>query len=305
MALRGQGRQRGFQTASTPPGRHTPPPARRSDHTATGKLNGRDDAAHAQRVPGFHHAVARALGGNRQTVELARQAQQSRRCHISALAQATGGILPASNVTRRPRPWRRAALRPAGESVRPARCRHGAPGSEGCVCAANGVAGLRACAGGMGHHFAREGRRTTNRPLVSRRGHAQALQRGMDFRNDAGSNRGVRHGNQPVRVFNEKHGAGGPTAQVPGKSISAARWCHYPPCRAGRIAKWNNFIPNQNEVPQNGYKFRSSLALNRESVAHQMTTRRAASSFPISINPSAAPPCSARPFAADCRLAGL
>jgi hypothetical protein len=41
-----------------------------------GEVEGRDHAAHAQRMPGFHHAVAGALGGHRQAVELAREADR-------------------------------------------------------------------------------------------------------------------------------------------------------------------------------------------------------------------------------------
>jgi hypothetical protein len=41
-----------------------------------GKVEGRDHAAHAQRMPGFHHAVLGALGGQREAVELARQADR-------------------------------------------------------------------------------------------------------------------------------------------------------------------------------------------------------------------------------------
>ena len=39
-----------------------------------GEVEGRDDADDAERMPGFHHAVAGTLGGDGQTVELARQA---------------------------------------------------------------------------------------------------------------------------------------------------------------------------------------------------------------------------------------
>ena len=38
------------------------------------KIESRDDANHAQRLPGFHHAVAGTLAGNGQAMELARQA---------------------------------------------------------------------------------------------------------------------------------------------------------------------------------------------------------------------------------------
>ena len=39
-----------------------------------GEIERRDDAADAERMPGFHHAVVGALGGDGQAVELARQA---------------------------------------------------------------------------------------------------------------------------------------------------------------------------------------------------------------------------------------
>ena len=58
----------GFQTTALPQTRAS---AEFQAQTATGKLKAEDDADDTQRMPGFHHAVAGTLGGNRQTIELA------------------------------------------------------------------------------------------------------------------------------------------------------------------------------------------------------------------------------------------
>jgi hypothetical protein len=57
-----------------------------------GEVEGADHAADAERVPGFHHAVVRALGGDGQAVELARQADREIADvdHLLHLAQAFG-----------------------------------------------------------------------------------------------------------------------------------------------------------------------------------------------------------------------
>ena len=228
--VRGQGRQRGFlrrlphhRVATHHRQRGVPRPH------GHGEVEGRDHTAHAQRVPGFHHAVAGALGGNGQAVELARQAhgKVADVDHLLHFAQAFGGNLARFQGHQAAQVGLGGAqfLAQQANQFTPARCGHRAPGSEGCVCAANGVAGLRGrVLGHMGHHFAGEGRAHSQvAPLVSRRGHAQALQQGMDFRNDAGSNRGVRHGNQPVRCSMKKLGQAGQQPRRPGTSISAAK----------------------------------------------------------------------------------
>ena len=194
-----------------------------------GEVEGRDDAAHAQRVPGFHHAVAGAFGGDRQAVELARQAhgKVADVDHLLHFAQAFGGNLARLQRHQAAQVGLGGAQLFAQQAnqLAPTRCGHGAPSGEGCVGAANGVAGLRGrVLRHMGHHFAREGRAHSQvAPLISRRGYAQALQQGMDFRNDAGSNRGVRHGNQTVRCSMKKLGQAGQQPRRPGTSISAAK----------------------------------------------------------------------------------
>ena len=194
-----------------------------------GEVERGDDAAHTQRVPGFHHAVTGALGGNRQAVELARQAHGKVAYvdHLLHLAQAFGRNLARFQGHQAAQVGLGGAqlFAQQADQLAPARRGHGAPGGEGCVCAANGGAGLRGrVLGHMGHHFAGEGRAHSQiAPLISRRGYAQALQQGMDFRNDAGSNRGVRHGNQTVRCSMKKLGQAGQQPRRPGTSISAAK----------------------------------------------------------------------------------
>ena len=60
----------GFQTVALP---QTAASALFQAQTATGKLNARDDADDAERMPLFHHAVLRAFGGDGQAVKLARK----------------------------------------------------------------------------------------------------------------------------------------------------------------------------------------------------------------------------------------
>ena len=59
------------------------------------KVEGRNDAANAQRVPGFHHPVVGALGGNRQAEQLARQTDRiiANIDHFLHFAKAFGGDL--------------------------------------------------------------------------------------------------------------------------------------------------------------------------------------------------------------------
>ncbi len=69
-AQRGVG-SAGFHTTVSP---QTAASAAFHDHTATGKLNAVMMPIGPERVPLFHHPVARALGGDGQAVELPRQA---------------------------------------------------------------------------------------------------------------------------------------------------------------------------------------------------------------------------------------
>ena len=61
----------GFHTTVSPQTRAS---AAFHDQTATGKLKAEMTPHDAERMPGFHHAVLGALGGDGQAVELARQA---------------------------------------------------------------------------------------------------------------------------------------------------------------------------------------------------------------------------------------
>ena len=63
----------GFHTTVSP---QTSATAVFHDHTATGKLNARDDAHDTERVPGLHQPVTRPLRGHRPPVELTRQADR-------------------------------------------------------------------------------------------------------------------------------------------------------------------------------------------------------------------------------------
>ncbi len=60
------------------------------------EIEGRDHADHADGMPGLHHPVARALGGDRQAVQLARQAHREVADvdHLLDLAQPFGQKLP-------------------------------------------------------------------------------------------------------------------------------------------------------------------------------------------------------------------
>ncbi len=63
----------GFHTTGSP---HTSASAAFHAHTATGKLNAVITPHDAERMPGLHHPVVGALGGDGQAVELARQADR-------------------------------------------------------------------------------------------------------------------------------------------------------------------------------------------------------------------------------------
>ena len=115
------------------------------------EVEGRDDADHAQRVPGLHHAVAGALGGDGQAVELARQAdgEVADVDHLLHFAQAFAGDLAGLD---RHQPAQRRLVRAQLLAEQPhqfaaARRRHRAPGRErprgrrrrACATSAGGV----------------------------------------------------------------------------------------------------------------------------------------------------------------------
>ena len=82
----------GFQTTESP---QTSASAAFHDQTATGKLKAEMTPTDAERMPGFHHAVVGALGGDGQAVELARQADREVADvdHLLHFAEAFGGDL--------------------------------------------------------------------------------------------------------------------------------------------------------------------------------------------------------------------
>ena len=82
----------GFQTTGSP---QTSATAVFQDHTADGEVEGADDADDAERVPGLHQPVARALGGHRPAVELAGQpdGEVADVDHLLHLAPRLGGDL--------------------------------------------------------------------------------------------------------------------------------------------------------------------------------------------------------------------
>ena len=94
--MRGQGGERGFfrrlphHRVATHHGQCGVP--RPHGH---GEVEGRDHAAHAQRVPGFHHAVTRALGGDGQPMQLPREThgEVADVDHLLHLALALRGAL--------------------------------------------------------------------------------------------------------------------------------------------------------------------------------------------------------------------
>ena len=85
-------RSLGFHTTGSP---HTSASAAFQLHTATGKLNARDHADRAERVPGLEHAMAGALGGDRTAEELAREphGEVADVDHLLHLAEALLGDL--------------------------------------------------------------------------------------------------------------------------------------------------------------------------------------------------------------------
>ena len=112
-------------------------------HTATGKLKARDHADGPERVPLLEHPVARALGGDREAVELARQADREVADvdHLLHLAEALRAILPVSSVTSAPSAS--FSLRSSSPSSRTSSPRRGAGTSRQCSKAAVGRARSR------------------------------------------------------------------------------------------------------------------------------------------------------------------
>ena len=82
----------GFQTTGSP---QTSASAAFHAQTATGKLNAEMTAHGPHRMPGLHHAVARALGGDGKAVDLARQAhgEVADVDHLLHLAETLGDDL--------------------------------------------------------------------------------------------------------------------------------------------------------------------------------------------------------------------
>ena len=118
----------GFQITLSP---HTAAIIAFHAHTATGKLNARDDADDAERMPLLVHAVARPLAVHRQAVELARQADREVADvdHLLHLAQPLGEDLahlerdqPAERLLVLAQLRRRARARPRRAAAR-APCR--------------------------------------------------------------------------------------------------------------------------------------------------------------------------------------
>ena len=124
----------------------------------------------AQRMPGLHHPVVGALGGERQAVELARQADREVADvdHLLHFAQAFGGDLAGLE---RDQPaevglGRAQLFAEQAHQLAAARRRHVAPGLEGRMRAADGLRG-----------FGRRGLRARRRWLAGDRASAPAGRR--------------------------------------------------------------------------------------------------------------------------------
>ena len=91
----------GFQITGSP---QTSASAAFQDQTATGKIESGNDRARPQRMPGLGHAMARTLGGDGETVQLAREAdgEVADVDHLLHFAEALGDDL--ADLERHQRP---------------------------------------------------------------------------------------------------------------------------------------------------------------------------------------------------------
>ena len=198
-----------------------------------GEVEGRDHAAHAQRVPGFHHAVTRALGGKWSgRTAGATGPRQSRRCRSSPAPRP--GLrresCPPPMVTRRPRSALAArSSSPSRRIVRPGRGAGTVRRGEGCVCAANGVAGAGVCWGTWATTSPVRGERTAKvapwwqtraRPGAAA-GHGLQKRRWKQQRCQTWQSTG--------EMFNENWGRRANSPGAPAQAFLQQRWCHYPP----------------------------------------------------------------------------
>ncbi|MCY1225701.1 hypothetical protein D9M72_379050 [compost metagenome] len=165
-----------------------------------GKVEGRDHAAHAQRMPGFHHPVLGALGGQREAVELAREADREVADvdHFLHLARAFGRNLAGLQRDEAAQVALGGAQLFAQQAHQLAatRRRHQAPGLEGLVRAADGAGGFHGR--GLRHlrdHLAAD--RRAHREVaagVGGAGHAQAMQQLVDLGGKGHGGLGFWHG---------------------------------------------------------------------------------------------------------------
>ena len=169
------------------------------------EVEGRDHAAHAQRMPGFHHAVLGALGGQREAVELAREADREVADvdHFLHFARAFGRDLAGLQRDEAPEVALGGAQLFAEQAhqLAAARGRHAAPGLEGFVRAADGGGGFGRR--GLRHlcdDLAADGRAHRQRAAgVGLDGHAEALQQLFDFGGDGERSVGFGHDRAPGR----------------------------------------------------------------------------------------------------------
>ncbi len=152
-----------------------------------GEVERRNDAADAKRVPGFHHAMLAAFGGDRQAVDLARQAdgEIADVDHFLHFAKAFGGHLAD---------FERDELAEIGlvgakffakqaDQFAALRCRNDAPGQKCLVCPVDGglgvgVRGFRH----IGDQVAGDRRMDGERAALIRLGiDAEALEEGGDL----------------------------------------------------------------------------------------------------------------------------
>ena len=166
-----------------------------------GEVEGRDDAADAERVPGLHHAVVGALGRDGQAVELARQADRvvADVDHLLHLAEALGDDLAGLEGDEPPEILLGGAqlLADQAHELAAARRRHVAPGEIGLVRPPDRGAGLvRRGLGEMPDHLAGD-RRAGREPRAREGGgrDAEAAEDGARLLGD-GRNRGdgLEHG---------------------------------------------------------------------------------------------------------------
>ncbi len=174
-----------------------------------GEVEGRDHAAHTERVPGFHHAVARTLGGNGQAIELARQAhgEVADVDHLLHLAQAFGRDLAGLQRHQQAQVILGGAqfFAQQAHQLATARGRNRAPGLEGGLRTGDGGRGLgRRRLGHGANDFAGDGRAHAQGAAgVCGARYAQALQQRLDIGHQRGrgggsSDREVGHGSGSI-----------------------------------------------------------------------------------------------------------